>query len=201
MYYHCAVLDLFRPFLGRSTAHGLVSFSSPDSHPSQVFAASLKQLKRLVLVLHLHRPPAERSSFLLSNLIHLLGGLLHNVDDGEWKFYFALCLALGSQLGVSFGAVAPVIQGSLVMAVRRGALTNTEALELSKTYVPAAPAPEKAESVRFVLDFDLAMTARQDAVADALARAFDDLQLFGEWINEEGADEDDENGSGTTVLE
>lgn len=200
MYYHCAVLDLFRPFLGRPTTHGLASFSSHDSHPSEIFAASLKQLKRLVLMLHLHCPPVERSSFLLCSLIHLFGGLMHTMDDQEWKFYFLLCLGLGSQLGMAFGALGPAIQGFLVMAARRGALTNIEALELSKTYVPAAPASEKPESVRFLLDLDLAMTARQDAVADALAEAFDDLRLFGEWVNEEGADEGDQKGPDTKAL-
>ncbi|KAK8007109.1 DnaJ like subfamily A member 5 [Apiospora arundinis] len=186
MYFHGAVLNVFRPFQRRPHEYSMRSFASPDSFPTAAFAASLNQLKRLVVLTHLHHPPIDRSPFLAAMLVHLFCGLLKNAGDAEWKDYFDLCLVLGSQLFTWYRVLGQILQGTLAMGLRDGVLTGTEAQDLLRKYVSAGRHKVMEDIPKegaFILDLDLAMTAPVDAMAQSLARRFDDLVLFSEFAH------------------
>jgi len=141
----------------------------------------------LVVITHLHHPPIDQSPFFASALVHLFCGLLKNSDDAEWKQYFELGLMLGSQLFAWYHVLGPVLQGTLAMGLRDGALTSQEAQDLLRKYVSADKHDEMMEGIMngaaFTLDLDLVMTAPMDARTQSLARRFDDLVLFSEFAN------------------
>ncbi|KAK6866092.1 hypothetical protein PG995_002620 [Apiospora arundinis] len=190
MFFHGAVLNVFRPFQRRPHGYKMGSFASPDSFPTAAYTASLNQLKRLVVITHLHHPPIDRSPFLASGLVHLFCGLLKNVDDEEWKHYFELCLTLGSQLFTWYHVLGPILQGTLAMGLRDGALTSQEAQDMLKKYVFADRPTDMMEDIMngaaFTLDLDLVMTAPVDAMTLSLAKRFDDLVLFSEFAHVDG---------------
>lgn len=190
MFFHGAVLNVFRPFQHRPHGYKMGSFASPDSFPTTAFVASLNQMKRLAVLTHLHHPPIDRSPFLASVLVQIFCGLLKNVDDAEWKHYFKLCLMLGSQLFTWYNVLGPILQGTLAMGLRDGALTSKEAQDLLQKYVPADGHDEKMEAMMngaaFTLDLDLVMTDPADAMTQSLARRFDDLVLFSEFAHVDG---------------
>lgn len=194
MFFHGVVLNIFRPFQRRPHGYKMGSFSSPDSFPRTAFVISLNQMKRLVVLTHLHHPPIERSPFLASALVQTFCGLLKNVDDAEWKYYFELCLILGSQLFDWYSVLGPILQGTLAMGLRDGALTGTEAKDLLQKYVSADRRDETMETIMngaaFTLDLDLVMTDPTDAMTQSLARRFDDLVLFSEFAHVDGSHRD-----------
>ncbi|KAK8041951.1 hypothetical protein PG993_006474 [Apiospora rasikravindrae] len=190
MFFHGAVLNVFRPFQRRPHGYKMGSFASPDSFPTTAFVASLNQLKHLLVLTHLHHSPAERSPFLASALVQLFCGILKNVDDAEWKQYFDLCLMMGSQLFTWYHVLGPILQGTLAMGLRDGALASKEALDLLQKYVSADMHDETMEAIMngaaFTLDLDLVMTDPTDAMTQSLARSFDDLVLFSEFAHVDG---------------
>lgn len=60
MLFHGAVLNVFRPYQRLPHGYRMGTFTSPDSFPTEAFAASLDQLKRLMVITHLHHPPTDR---------------------------------------------------------------------------------------------------------------------------------------------
>lgn len=186
MYFHGAVITIFRPFQHEEQSWQLSSFSAHDSSPAAVFTASLNQLKRLVLRMHLERSPCEHSLFLSTALIYVFGGILRNPSDKECKFYFTLCMVLCSQLFSWYRVLGPIIQGTISMALRDGAVPSAEAHELLEKYMAAGKSIETFEtssSAAFSLDFDLAMTAPEKALTQSLVEQFEELTRYAEFIN------------------
>ncbi|KAK8140363.1 hypothetical protein PG984_000429 [Apiospora sp. TS-2023a] len=202
MFFHGAVLNVFRPFQRRPHGYKMSSFASPDSFPATAFVASLNQMKRLVVLSHLHHPPNDRSPFLSSALVQIFCGLLKNVDDAEWKHYFELCLMLGSQLFTWYHVLGPILQGTLAMGLRDGALSAKEAQDFLQKYVSADRHEETMEAIMngaaFTLDLDLVMTDPTDAMTQSLARRFDDLVLFSEFAHVDGGHPDARPHSGAS---
>ncbi|KAK7952546.1 uncharacterized protein PG986_008274 [Apiospora aurea] len=190
MFFHGAVLNVFRPFQRRPHDYKMESFASPDSFPTTAFVASLNQLKRLLVLTHLHHSPDDRSPFLASALVQLFCGILKNVNDAEWKEYFDLCMMVGSQLFKWYHVFGPILQGTLAMGLRDGALTSKEALDLLRRYVSADMHDEPMEVIMSgaasTLDLDLVMTDPTDAMTESLARQFDELVLFSEFAHVDG---------------
>nr|RBQ87323.1 hypothetical protein FVER53263_00157 [Fusarium verticillioides] len=93
MWFHCAVLDIFRPFThGRHKNYTLKSFSSRDSTPKTIFSASLNQLKRLALLYRTQQMPNSYMPYINISLIHIANTICRETDDPTAKFYFLLCI-------------------------------------------------------------------------------------------------------------
>ncbi|KAG5745902.1 hypothetical protein H9Q70_011405 [Fusarium xylarioides] len=93
MWFHCAVLDIFRPFAhGGHKNYTLKSFSSQDSTPKTIFSASLNQLKRLALLYRTQQMPNSYMPYINISLIHIANTICRETSDPTAKFYFLLCI-------------------------------------------------------------------------------------------------------------
>ena len=65
---HNGILEIFRPFVGqtleRSDNSRLSSFASADATPENIFAASLDQIKRLLVIVRIEVPKSKWVSML-----------------------------------------------------------------------------------------------------------------------------------------
>jgi hypothetical protein len=101
-------------------------------------------------------------------------------------------MVLCSQLFTWYRVIGPIIQGMFSMALRDGALSGVGAHELLEQYMATGKSVETfetSESAVFSLDLDLAMTAPKDALTESLARQFEELAVYAEFVNVEGAGE------------
>ena len=128
MFFHAAVMDIFRPFLRREAQ--LKTFPALDSSPDAVFTASLNQLKRLALI---YRSNYSQASYALQwhhACLYIANAVLDEPTNPEWHSYFMLCIYGYLDLSISFRTASLVLKGLLAMAVEKGAMSIAEARDV-----------------------------------------------------------------------
>ena len=175
MNYHNVILDLFRPFL--TSKETLQSFASRTSSPSDLFWASVRQLRHLVL----YHPLVHRSSvysiFWHTSLLYVANSSLLKPEDPESQFFFLLCIAGYINLRSSFAIVDLIARGLLSLAADKGAVSHAlargirERLDTSK--MPYLSIMEGS----FMLDLDLALKDPACAGAAMIAQKLDSIIL------------------------
>jgi hypothetical protein len=127
MWYHVAILDIFRPFLCEQNPQHLESFTSDDSSPETVFAASFRQLKQLAVMLRQLEANKFQSMYLNAGILAVMDAVLSNTNESDAKFYFLLCLCMTQDLYHCFPVFAFQFQGFLAMAMQTGLVSAAEA--------------------------------------------------------------------------
>lgn len=177
MWFHSAVLDIFRPFVSGPlrTAAGLRTFKSPDSSVKAIFEASVRQLKRIIIT---YRSSYQSSSFTMlwhTALVYVANTVLltsdHNEDD---MFYFLLCLYGYEGLRRSWRMTEAIVEGLLSMKLRDGGISSILARRLVNDVRIRGFADVPAEvRATFMVDLDLAMSNPSVATAEVLASEFE----------------------------
>lgn len=201
-YFHCLVLDIFRPFLDESANVPLVSFEAAQYQQQGdidvVYRASVNQLKRLVVFYLAKFDVAAHSALWRPALIYVLNALIRDARlspdlarTAEWLFYFRACmLGLSKQLS-SFHITDKIVQGILSMAVRDEVLSRADARktldEVRRPNGPDGPTPVSSDEMdvrdetgSFIVDLDLAVKDPSAATVDALVDQFDSLSMLAE---------------------
>ncbi|KAF5590376.1 conidial development fluffy [Fusarium pseudoanthophilum] len=182
MWFHCAVLDIFRPFAhGRHKNYTLKSFSSQDSTPKTIFSASLNQLKRLALLYRTQQMPNSYMPYINISLIHIANTICRETNDPTAKFYFLLCIRYWQHLYVGYPIFGGIAQAFLTMAINNGLITNREAKRLMAEVKAQGGHHDEGISTSLIVDFDLAMTNRDEADVQAVAQKFEEVALFDEF--------------------
>ena len=199
--FHGVVLDIFRPFVQQDSGHQLRSFSSSDSTPTLVCAASLNQLKRLAYMYVTQLQPVCYSPTFSTALLHLNHAILHSHGEMEWRFYFALCMDYFKKVSVQYRCYADVVRAHLSMGMRSGILTSQEArqfmVELNQSIQRHAAVDQAVNSC--IVDFNKAMTAPHEAQAHGLALQFEDLAMFNEFTTGDHRNLPDKKGDSTKL--
>jgi len=201
-FFHCLVLDIFRPFLDKSTNLPLVSFEA-GQHQHQgdvdvVYRASVNQLKRLVLFYLAKFDAAAHSALWQPALIYVLNALIRDARlssdwtrTREWEFYFRACmLGLSKQLPC-FHITDKIVQGILSMAVRDEVMSRAEAKKMLNEVRRSTGAADGQAEVSgemdvhdgqgsFIVDLDLAARNPPAATVDVLVDQFDSLAMLAE---------------------
>lgn len=183
MWFHCAVLDIFRPFAhGGHKTYTLRSFSSQDSTPKTIFSASLNQLKRLALLYRTQQMPNSYMPYINISLIHIANTICRETNDPTAKFYFLLCIRYWQHLYVGYPIFGGIAQAFLTMAINNGLITNREAKKLMAEVKGQGGHHGEGISTSLIVDFDLAMTNRDEADVQAVAQKFEEVALFDEFV-------------------
>ncbi|KPM38786.1 hypothetical protein AK830_g7762 [Neonectria ditissima] len=186
MWLHAAVLDIFRPFLQRpgQPALQLKTFSPPSSSPDQIYAASVNQLKRLVIV---YRMNYESSGFTIvwhTALLYVANAVLQSPNDSEWLFYFLLCLYGYQGLGRYYPVVEAIAGALLSMAMRNGHMSSHVARRILTELKEKSLVRVQGEiRAPFMADLDLAMSDPGAASAENLAGMFEENALMMDYTN------------------
>jgi len=197
-YFHCLVLDIFRPFLDKSGDLSLTSFEAGQDRNSVgiVYRASVDQLKRLVLYYLSRFTTATHSALWLPALIYVLNSLIRDARlsseqqrTREWSLYFRACmLGLCKQLPF-YPMTDKIIRGILSMAVRDGIMTGPEAAKAVEDMRRESGTEGRKElfgdfltnnegEASFIVDLDLATKNAAAATADVLVDEFDNLSML-----------------------
>jgi hypothetical protein len=196
-YFHCLVLDIFRPLLRVVPPLQLLSFESGNGKAGvhTVYKASIEQLKRIVLCYLQKCNAAPLSTLSQRALLYVLNSLITEAKESadlkrtaEWAFYFRACLhGLSKQLPC-FPAVERITQGILSMSVRDRIMSASEASKILEDMRREAGITEqpdiseytkvKASEGTVVVDLDLATVDLSAATVDVLADQFDKLMMY-----------------------
>ncbi|OHE91707.1 hypothetical protein CORC01_12998 [Colletotrichum orchidophilum] len=175
VYFHAVVTDLFRPCLAADfKSQRLYSFSTKHATPEAVYASSVTQLKRLLLLYRLRYKNANYSVLWQTAVVYVAnamiqeGGVSLPRADGqtsnEWRFYLDLCLAGLEDLYASFPVFGSVAQGMVGMALRHSAIPTEKAArvlaqldEIDRRHAAIKGMTDKTEA-QWIIDLDLATT-------------------------------------------
>jgi hypothetical protein len=189
VYFHAIVTDVFRPFVhGTELDTGLSSFATPQASAKGVYAASVNQLKRLLLLYKMNFNTATFSVIWQTSIVYVANAMVHEAgtDSTEWRYYLYLCIAGLEDLYGSFRVFGSIVKALLGMAMDHGAITAAEARrvrselqELGQVYQPMRPLKEDngAEVANWIINLDLAVTDPEAAQGSNLAARFDSMVL------------------------
>ncbi|KAK1458698.1 hypothetical protein CCUS01_09176 [Colletotrichum cuscutae] len=193
VYFHAVVTDLFRPFLATEhKSQRLYSFSTQHATPEAVYASSVTQLKRLLLLYRLRYKNANYSvlwqtaAVYVANAMIREGGLSLRADDqpgNEWKFYLDVCLAGLEDLYASFPVFGSIAQGMVGMALRHSAIRTSKATrvlaqldDIERRHASLKGMTDKTEA-RWIIDLNLATTDFEGAQARNLVEELQKLMV------------------------
>ncbi|KAF2117392.1 hypothetical protein BDV96DRAFT_572001 [Lophiotrema nucula] len=189
IFFHCAIIDIFRPFIAEEKHHGFRSFKKSAPSPEAIFAASVKQLKALIFSYRDLKAPIS-NRFWHCALMYVAGATLKEWRwNPEWRYYFLLCLYSYQKYFTAFAVYEEIVLGLLMMAISNGALRGEEARlitqELRKIGAGDVAREKEAERVRrrklFMIDFDRALTDQENASLDTLIQKYEEVTIFDEF--------------------
>ncbi|KAK1689888.1 hypothetical protein BDP55DRAFT_651927 [Colletotrichum godetiae] len=182
IWFHAAVLDIFRPFV-----HGphpyrsrVLSSSEHRLSPDDAFRASVQQLKYLVVKYRSNHQTSTYTMLWQTALIYVANAVLHDTQNPEWRFYFLTCIYAYTDLRKSYRVAESISRALLTMALRGGCITHSEADALETKMTEAGGRVKRDDKIRatFMVDLDLAMWDPEAAKVEVLAKRFDDIVLF-----------------------
>ncbi|CRK30638.1 hypothetical protein BN1723_014401 [Verticillium longisporum] len=194
LWFHAAILDIFRPFLRDDKAKKtrLTTFSSRRSSAEAAFKASVNQLKRLIVV---YRSEYQSSAYTIlwhTALIYVANAVLKDKGDPEWRFYFLHCVYGYESLRKSYRLAEAIGRALLAMTLRNGDITGLEARTiLQQLKQRGLDHPSGDIRATFMGDLELAMTNPGEAKVETLAGQFEDVALFQDFIDMEATSHDD----------
>ena len=184
---HAAILDIFRPFLchPEATHHRFVTFYSSDNTPDAAFQASVKQLKRLILLYRSQYPPSRYSILWHTALIYVANAVLKDREsDAEWRYYLLLCIYGYVHLRKAYRVAEVSGRALLALTMRHGGLSAEEARNILRDMEnEQIVKPSTDIRATFMADLTLAMTDPWEASVERLSQQFEDLALLREFTN------------------
>ncbi|KAI1116659.1 hypothetical protein F5Y14DRAFT_406146 [Nemania sp. NC0429] len=182
---HTAILDALRPFIRAQPEQRLqlTTFSASDRSPDAAYAASVNQLKRLVLDHRIHHSASAYSILWHSGLIYLANAMIKQPRDPEWRQYLYLCVYGYERLNRPYRISEVILQGLLAMALRHTDISAEEAqrlmMELKKRGLDQSnKIVEDRVHATFMVDLDLALTDPANASVETVAADFNYFALF-----------------------
>ncbi|KAH8197843.1 hypothetical protein TruAng_007990 [Truncatella angustata] len=92
IWYHTAIMDVWRPFIQIEPQKKMQHFNSEDSWPRAAYRESVRQLKRLMYV-YRHKFETTNPTMLVSpGYLYLVNEIFRDSDAPEAQFYFVLCM-------------------------------------------------------------------------------------------------------------
>jgi len=183
-YFHAIVADLFRQLPPQVQSTKLQrTFDTPRSRPRAIYAASINQLKRLLLIFRTSFEQASLSLLSQTVLVYVCNAVIReaqNSDQVEWRFYLRLCLAAEEDLYGSYRESWFVTRAILSMALERNAVTVSEAKGVLQELLELGRHHNKRgdeSNTRSIIDLDLAYTNSAAARVETYAGKFDELVL------------------------
>ncbi|KAM0487395.1 hypothetical protein ACHAP7_001908 [Fusarium lateritium] len=182
-YFHIIILDLFRPFLDAMDAFRLKSLSSQDSSPKAVFDASMRQLQRIVLDYTTNYEPRLYNFILNGAVLHVFHSTLQSKDTLDWRFNIALGMGWMKEIFIRVPIIGKVAQAFMAVGMGSGMISNKEAREFMQDLQRQGRHKDLDDiTASCIVDFEVAMSSNHDGRAQELAKRFEELALFDEFI-------------------
>lgn len=192
IWYHCAIIELFRPCLKRRQQKvlKLKIFHAEDRTPEAISSASITQLKRLAIEYKQKYSKYHACASLNNGIIEVTNAVLNEHRDAEGKFYFLLCLCLVQDLYVCYPLYELEMQGFLAMAIKNEKISTSEATMLREKFYEKGKhhrtnQRNKSPDGSFAIDFELAIKSAKDGRVKELSKKLQELLDFEQFTNGE----------------
>ncbi|GJC80940.1 hypothetical protein ColLi_03778 [Colletotrichum liriopes] len=169
---------------GDQCTHHAMILQSADATPDAVYAASVNQLKRIVLFYRQNYPESSYCFFWQSALLYLANAMLTEAKISghvpEWRFYFRLCMTSYQTLYTGFRLAKGITLSLLSMALEKGVMDIPQARAIRKDLDLRSKHHEISDlvPVSWVVDLDLAMMDPSAAQTENLVQRFREVQLY-----------------------
>lgn len=187
MIFHAVITNIFRPFLtGADIPERLLSFHAPNASPTAAFAASINQLKRLVLLARIYFPMNSCSALGKTSLLYVANAMMAEVSspDLSWQFYLRLCFVGFEDLHQAFRVYGTLSEAVLGMALQHNAITKRQASAAKRELAATAELHRAVADLcdgkidtECVIDLDLALRDYPAAQIKPMADKFRALDL------------------------
>lgn len=197
------ILDLFRPFVvDRDTNRFAQLFDEGSiSSPDAICAASIRRLKRLILLYQVYHEKSQPTMFWHVALLYLTNSIVKDSQDPDRQVYTVICICAYQRFKRSFVFGRRILQGLLFMAVDLGILSIAEAKVMASEneepsgtkYNHRAGKTKNAgssnedgddvddnnnSSVVLMLDLDKGVHDQTSSRVDVMAQGFEEMKLF-----------------------
>ncbi|KAL7941836.1 N-terminal fungal transcription regulatory domain-containing protein [Trichoderma barbatum] len=184
IWFHTAVLCLFKPCIQELGISRLRTLPRSISSPEIVYAASISQLKQLVVNYRLHFASSTYTILWHTALIYLANEILNTPKDEDWFFYFLLCVYGYERLRRSWRVTASISRALLSMALRKGDITSSTARRILKD-LQSDHFRKKFGEIRatFMADLELAVSDPVSATVEKQAGDFEHNAMLRDYTN------------------
>lgn len=194
--FHTGILEIFRPFLGVDTP--LKSFQRRHYTPKSIFMASYKQLSYQILIYPLIHPAqnfiwwftgcvtaawfraVSTMLSILDRINQVVNATMTTIEeDPNSMQMFLLCLLTLYDLSICFPVMEDVIRGLLVIATRKGIVSNSAARHLYEQVKRSRWSRLRTNQAGTGLVVDLSQAQRlsDSATVSQLTKDFDDVVI------------------------
>jgi hypothetical protein len=138
-----------------------------------------------MLELRTHYQPQNYSIFFTPAAILVSNAVLRHTSEPTWRFWFLICMDYWKETAAKYPVMVQIAQACLSFAMKVGRITGMEArvcLNQIKLKLPRRELEEIETAVIF--DFDQAISGTEGYRADELAKLFEELVMFDEFIDE-----------------
>ncbi|KAM0242114.1 hypothetical protein ACHAP5_007351 [Fusarium lateritium] len=170
--YHIIIVRMFQPFVNDATQMRLSSFKAADATPKAIQAASVRQLKRLVVCNWTTSGRHADNGWFNSAILEVTVSLLKFTQDPDWRIYFQLCFLFWKEAYVRYRVYLEVAKANLVFARRRRKIGSRTAEEMLREVLSAGAHHDASDEVSLsaLMDFEMASKDSQGNRMDILAK-------------------------------
>ncbi|KJZ68375.1 hypothetical protein HIM_12235 [Hirsutella minnesotensis 3608] len=184
LWFHAAILDVFRPFIKEGADNRLRTFSHPGSTIGAVYAASVAQLMRLIFNYRSKYSSSSYSILWHTALMYVANAKLGNVVDDNWYSWLLLCIYGYESLGRSWRVAGAITKALLSMTLRKRDISSEAARRILRDLEgrnwDRIPGGIRAT---FMADLDLALSDPRSATVEYLAAQFEENAMLRDYTN------------------
>lgn len=172
-------MEMFRPYIANEKQHDFRNWSSAAPTPHALFAASIRQLKRLMLIYFATHKPSH-SIYWHTALLHVANAVLNDPGNVDSRFYFVTCIRGYAHLFTGFLVSKGIAQSLLAMALAKKAIPHQDAVQLIEELQNNDGSRRKLtdKSAGFVVDLDRAVNDPEGATVEKLSDQFEQITIF-----------------------
>lgn len=182
--YHVMILETFRPFISQSGDRVSINADMATESPHVIFAASVQQLKAIVIDCNGQQQHANATIFWAGvGLMQLANAVLRDLSNSDWRYFFLYCIRSFQSLYPAFAVCKGIVQGLLMIAVQESAITSTEARLILDEFRSMGDFHKAIVHNKgaFVVDLDLAVRDQQHAKVEVLVEKFELMSIFSDF--------------------
>ncbi|KAF3022599.1 hypothetical protein E8E14_013659 [Neopestalotiopsis sp. 37M] len=162
----------------------LQTFSATDRSPTTIYKASVKQLKQLIFSYRSNYEESTYSILWQTALTYVATAVLQDAKDPAWRSWFLLCIYGYAALRRPFRITEAIGRAMLTITMRDADITSGDARKLLSEIKEGGLASNVEEEIRatFIGDLRMAATNPEDAKMENIARDFDEMAFFKDFI-------------------
>ncbi|XP_044716408.1 fungal zn(2)-Cys(6) binuclear cluster domain-containing protein [Hirsutella rhossiliensis] len=184
LWFHAAILDIFRPCIKESPKSRLRTFGHMGGSPEAVSAASVAQLERLIFDYRFKYQSSSYSILWHMALLYVANAILDGVMDENWYSCLLLCIYGYESLGRSWQVAEAITKALLSMMLRKKDVSSDAARrilhDLENKNWARIPGSIRAT---LIADPELAPFDPRSATVECLAAQFQENAMLRDYTN------------------